>query len=85
MAVLSNAAREEIFTALAKELSRTRTSISLVKDELRAAINAADAWADANATSFNAAIPQPARGALTASGKARLLRAVIKRRSDEVA
>jgi len=85
VAVLSNAAREEIFTALAKELSRTRTSISLVKDELRAAINAADAWADTNAISFNAAIPQPARGALTASDKARLLRAVIKRRSDEVA
>jgi hypothetical protein len=53
---------------------------AIVKADLRAAINAADAWVDAAASSFNAALPQPARGALTSKQKARLLTLVVQRR-----
>lgn len=85
MAVLSNAAREALFGSLSKELSVTRTSTSLLKGELRAAVNAADSWIDSNAASFNAALPQPARGAMSGVEKARLLMYVIRRRFEEAA
>lgn len=54
----------------------------VTKVNLRAAVDAADAWADANAAGFNAAIPQPARGALTAKQKAILLMLVIAKRTE---
>jgi hypothetical protein len=52
----------------------------VTKPDLRAALNAADAWADANAASYNAALPLPARTAMTAKEKAALLMFVIARR-----
>lgn len=55
-------------------------SVAINRNDLRAAINAADDWADANAVSFNQALPQPARGSLTAAQKAMLLMIVIARR-----
>lgn len=54
---------------------------SFTKDELAAAASAADAWADANAASYNAALPQPFRGTATAGQKALLLAAVALRRA----
>ena len=56
------------------------TSYALTKAELRAAIDAMDTWANDNATAFNNAIPQPARGVLTAKQKAWLLLRVIEKR-----
>lgn len=53
---------------------------SITKNDLRAALDAADAWVDANGASFNTAIPQPARSALTTSQKARLLLFVVRER-----
>lgn len=58
------------------------TFSTLTKPDIRAAVVAVDAWADANAASFNAALPQPARGVLTVRQKARLLMAVIQRRYE---
>lgn len=58
------------------------TFSTLTKPDIRAAVAAADAWADANSASFNAAIPQPARSVLTTRQKARLLEAVIRRRYE---
>lgn len=52
----------------------------LTKADLRAAVNALDAYLDANAAAINAAIPQPARGALTSAQKARLLSLVVLKR-----
>lgn len=57
-------------------------SPAMVKADLQAAIAAADSWADANAASYNAALPQPARSALTTRQKARLLNYVIRRRYE---
>jgi hypothetical protein len=66
-----------------RDVSAAREPLgALTKAELRAAVNAADAWADANAASFNAALPQPARSALTARQKARLLAVVLRRRYE---
>lgn len=54
----------------------------LNKPDLLAAFVALDAWLDANAAAANLAIPQPARSALTAKQKARLLKAVISARYE---
>ena len=59
------------------------TNGGLVKSELRAAVNAVDAWIDANAASMNLAIPQPARGVLTAAEKAHLFALVALRRYEK--
>ncbi len=83
MAVLPDADRVTLWSTLMTESSRTHTSLAgVTKAELRAAINAADDWADANAASYNTALPQPARGALTAKQKAAILLYVIKRRYE---
>lgn len=62
------------------ELSRRREPFGLRKPDLDAAISAVDAWVEANAASYNAALPQPARGVLTAAQKAELLLLVVKKR-----
>ena len=62
------------------DISNRRESIGLTKADVDAAIDAIDTWIDANSTSYNTAIPQPARSALTASQKAELLyRVALKR------
>lgn len=81
MAVLSDPDRELVCAEFMRTLTpNTETIFGLSKVELRAAVNAADQWADDNAASFNTAIPQPARGAMTAKQKARLLVWVVERR-----
>ena len=54
----------------------------LDKPALRAAVNAADAWVDDNAVSFNQALPTAVRTKLSARQKARLLMAVVDRRYE---
>lgn len=54
--------------------------LGVTKAELRAAVDATDAWIDANATSFNSTLPQPARGTLTATQKTLLFVYVAMRR-----
>lgn len=79
MAVLGNADRRDV----RDEFMRTPEpgdTFGIVKADLRAAVDAIDQWVDDNAASFNAAIPQPARGALTVRQKARLLSYVIAKR-----
>lgn len=80
MAVLDESGRREIFREIMDLLSQERQPIALLKPELRAAIDATDDWINANAASFNAALPLPARGALTAPQKARLLALVVLKR-----
>ena len=54
------------------------------KDDLAAAVAAADAWADANAASYNAALPQPFKGAASAAQKALLLAYVCMKRAGVI-
>jgi hypothetical protein len=81
MAVLSSADR------LAVEVETNRTpdavqGLGITRAQLRAAIDAIDDWVDGNAVAFNNAIPQPARGALSARQKAALLMLVVRRRFE---
>jgi hypothetical protein len=79
MPALSEADREAIFNEMIAK-NRAGEIDSLTRAELRAAIDATDDWTVANAASYNSALPQPARGVLTAPQKALLLSYVIRRR-----
>lgn len=72
--------RAKLFADLMRDNTLCPGGIS--KLEFRAAVDAADTWADTNAASFNAALPQPARAALNARQKAALLMFVIRRRFE---
>lgn len=52
----------------------------LTKADFRAAVNALDVWVANNAGTINAAIPQPARSALTALEKIGIFAAVATKR-----
>jgi hypothetical protein len=80
MATLSDVVRKEIWTEFMGEMSRERIATTVGKADLRAAINALDAFMDANAAAINNAIPAAARSALTIKQKAMLLMYVITRR-----
>lgn len=57
-----------------------RDPCAVTKADLRAALDATDEWIDANAASFNAALPQPFRGSATAAQKTLLFCYVAMRR-----
>ena len=79
MAVLGEVDRVEAWARWQRENDE---ACGVTKAALRAALDAADAWADANAAGFNAALPLPARTLLSARQKARLLAFVITRRFE---
>lgn len=80
MAVLIDQDRFDIWADVMRLLSANRETVGITKTDLRAAVNAVDAWCNSNASAFNTAIPQPARTALSADQKARLLMLVVARR-----
>lgn len=80
MAVLSTQDRADLVGDIIKSLSLTRETVNAVKDDIRAAVDAADDWANTNAAAYNSALPQPFRGAATADQKSRILEAVIVKR-----
>ena len=82
MAVLTNADRRAIWRRYMSDASDLHEEYVLTKDELRSGVDAIDDWVNSNASSFNTAIPQPARGALSARQKAGLLTQVVKRRFE---
>ena len=83
MAVLTNEKRKALWEEFMRQLSTRREPLgALTKAELRDAVNAMDDWINSNSASFNTAIPQPARGELTAKQKAELFMFVIRGRFD---
>lgn len=81
MAALSDTDRAALSQQFQSDLSQQREALAgLTKADIRAAVDAADDWANTNAASFNTALPQPARGALSNSQKARLNTYVVSRR-----
>lgn len=76
-------------TARARVLAQAMRSLpaalqpwpALTKPEIAAAIAATDDWIDANQASFNAALPQPARSALSSAQKTFLFCFVAMRRA----
>jgi hypothetical protein len=79
MGVLSENDRVQVWLQWMRENKDAITG-AMTKAEFRAAVDAADTLVDDNAASFNSAIPQPARGAMSASQKAALLMYVLFRR-----
>jgi hypothetical protein len=81
MPALSAQQRQQASADVAAALSELREPVTgLTKADIVAAAGGLDDWLVANTAAVNAAIPQPARGALTAAQKARLLEAVVRRR-----
>lgn len=62
-------------------MRRNPEPCAFTKTDLRAAVDACDAWCENNTSSFNTALPQPFRGAATAQQKALLLSYVAQRRA----
>lgn len=81
MAVLSDPDRLAVWAEFQRVLENINgTASGVSKADLRAAVNAIDQWNEDNQSSFNLAIPQPARSALTAKQKAALQMAIVARR-----
>lgn len=87
MAILADQDRVDVWANVMRRQSVT-TTIDVVpgtitKQDLRAAVDAIDQWISDNAASFNSAVPQPARSALTASQKAALFTYVLAKRFEK--
>lgn len=80
MALLNVEDRKALWAEFMSDASHNREVLALSKHELRDALDAVDQWIEDNRASYNQAIPQPARSALTAIQKVRLLFCVIRRR-----
>lgn len=83
MALLGTLDRASVAAQYQADASGLRDPFpGLVRADIVAAINAVDDWVEANKVSFNSAIPLPARTAMTAPQKAKLLLYVVKRRFE---
>lgn len=78
MAVLADQDRVDLWADFMRD--NTAPWGVLTKADVRAAVDALDDFFSTNAATINAALPQPARGALTVTQKARLLMFVVARR-----
>jgi hypothetical protein len=78
MAVLSDTIRTQVWRGLMRYWSAQLETVSGInKTALRAAVDAADDWADTNASSYNSALPATFRTNATAGQKALLLAIVV--------
>ena len=80
--MLTEAERAGLWERAMREASVGRESLALTKAELRAAIDASDAWIEQSAVAFQQALPARARAGLTARQKARVLLLVARRRFE---
>lgn len=80
MAVLSPGDRNLGYSEFLRLRNDERDPVEVTKPDVLAAFNALDLFFSNNASTINAAIPLPARTALTSSQKARLAIAVLERR-----
>lgn len=65
-------------------MRRNTDPCNFTKADLAAAVDACDAWVEANASSFNTSLPQPFRGAASAQQKTDLLCYVAQRRANKL-
>lgn len=82
MAVLSDQDRITVSSQAMQDISARRDPINITKIELKAAVDALDAFMNANATAVNNALPAAAKANLTTQQKALLLMYVIARRYE---
>lgn len=81
MAVLGNADRVDVWTRWMRENFGVIGG-SISKTDIRAAVDAADDWANTNAAAYNLALPLISRTNLTSLQKAAILEFVIRRRFE---
>lgn len=79
MAVLTNARRLELW---AEWMRDNNEACSITKADLKAAVDAMDDWWETQAVAANLAIPQPARGSLSARQKVRLFMLMLRKRYE---
>lgn len=84
MAVLPDADRAAVRDAVMRLAPALLGSCDFTKPDLRAAVDAADTWADANAASYNAALPVAFRTGATAAQKALVLAYVCMKRAGVI-
>ena len=77
MAVLTDQQRAEVMTEFMQQAKGPHT---ILKADVRAAVDGLDSWYDANAAAANQAIPQPARGQMSLSDKALLSNLIVNKR-----
>lgn len=83
MAVLTEPERRHVWAELQRLWSRKRSPCGIVKDDLFAAVAAADDALEAWVATYNAALPQPARGVLNQEMKGEILMLVIRMRNGD--
>lgn len=83
MAALTAPVRALISAAIQRLWSDRREACAFTKAELAAAVDATDAWIDANAAAFNAALPVAFRTNATAAQKTYLFCLVALKRAGE--
>lgn len=77
MAVLSDEDRQAVTQAF---MQQAQGPLTILKVDIRAAVDGLDSWYDANAAAANQALPQPARGALSLADKALLSNLIVNQR-----
>jgi hypothetical protein len=77
MAVLSDADRADVTTQCMQQMAGPHT---ILKADIRAAVNALDDWLNTNAPSANQALPQPARSAMSLADKALMNTLIVDKR-----
>ena len=83
MAVLTTPDRQRLWRGLMRTWSATLSALTgCTKADLQAAVNAADDWIDANAASYNTALPAAFRTNATVAQKAFLLACVTLARGN---
>jgi hypothetical protein len=81
MALLSDADRAAVAADYMAELSAVREPlVTMSKTDIRAAVDALDAWLNANAASANSALPATFRNGATQSQKGRLNNLIVQKR-----
>lgn len=80
MAYLPDSERRQAWAELMRDESQDGRHIGISKPDLRAAIDAIDAWLEDNKASANQALPVAARTGLTTRQKALILIYVTQRR-----
>jgi hypothetical protein len=79
MALMTNDQRISVSKDF-QALHEADETFGCLKGDIKAAIDAADAWVNSNLTDYNSALPAAARTALNARQKARLLVYVLNER-----
>lgn len=77
MAVLSDQDRADVTQVWMQQAKGPHT---ILKTDVRAAVDALDSWYNTNAPAANQALPQPARGAMSLEDKALLSNLIVEKR-----